>query len=108
MKLFKEHDLLAAFEHAESGGQALHMFSGAGFYPGAPHCFKKARLTAHLIDMDIARLKATAGRLGVRCIVVGRKGVRGQHVDLCGRPLQRAIAMCEEDPIDKRRVVDER
>lgn len=94
MKLFNEADLREAFEHAEQGGQALHLFGGAGLYPGAPACFKGPRRAAHLIDMDVARLTATAMQLGVKLIKIGRKGVRGQHVDLCGTPLKRALVKC--------------
>ena len=90
MKLFKERQLMEACAHAEQGGQALHLFSDPGIYPGCPSCFKRSRQAAHLFDYNEQRLTATARRLGVRVIKIGRKGKRGQHIDLCGKPLQRA------------------
>ena len=90
MKLFEELQLMEAYAYAEQGGQTLHLFSDPGIYPGAPNCFKRSREAAHLIDYDIDNLIATARRLGVRVIRIGRKGKRGQHIDLCGRPLQKA------------------
>ena len=90
MRLFAERQLLQAYDYAQQGGQALHLFSDPGVYPGYPNCFKRSREAAHLIDYNINRLIATARRLGVRVIKVGRKSQRGQHIDLCGKPLQRA------------------
>jgi len=90
MKLFKERQLKEAYEYARTGGQSLHLFSDPGIYPGAPKCFKRSRDAAHLFDYNIGRLIATARRLGVRVIKIGRKGRHGQHIDLCGKPLQRA------------------
>jgi len=90
MKLFEERQLMEAYAHAKEGGQALHLFSDPGIYPGCPNCFKRSRETAHLLDYNLGRLIATAKSLGVRVIKIGRKGRRGQHIDLCGKPLQRA------------------
>jgi len=94
MKIFEEMDIFAAYEHAESGGQAVHLCTGAAAHSGAPKCFKKTNVFAHLIDMNIERLKTTARRLGVNVIKVGRIGRRGQHIDLCGGPLRKAIELC--------------
>jgi hypothetical protein len=91
MKLFNEFEILDAYAHAEAGGQALHLFGDPGVYQGSSACFKRSRLAAHLIDYDIGRLKLTASKLGVRRIVISRVGQRGQHIDLCGRPLIRAL-----------------
>ena len=90
MKLFAERQLIEAYTHAREGGQALHLFSDPGIYPGCPNCFKRSRQAAHLFDYNIGRLIKTARRLGVRVIKIDRKGKRGQHIDLCGKPLQRA------------------
>ena len=90
MKLFEERQLMEAYAHAEQGGQSLHLFTDPGIWPGAPNCFKRSRKAAHLLDYDEQRLIATARRLGVRVIRIGRKGRRGQHIDLCGKPLQKA------------------
>jgi hypothetical protein len=47
---------------------------------------------AHLFDQDADRCEATARRLGVRVVVVHGRGTEVQHVDLCGKPLARAMA----------------
>ena len=61
-----------------------------------PACFARSETFAHLLDYDHDRLVATARRLGVRVIKVDRQGRRGQHIDLCGRPLERAISEAED------------
>lgn len=103
MKRFEERDVREAMAYASAGGQALHVWDpgpdAAKAWPRAPAIFKRNRPWAHLIDHDIDRLMATAKALGVRVVRVGRRGARGQHVDLCAGPLTKAIAMCEqEDP----------
>ena len=90
MTLFKTKQVNEAMDFAEAGGQALHVWKGA--WPGKkPRCFANGQQWGHLLDMDIERLKATARRLGVRVIKASRVGRRGQHIDLCGRPLAKAI-----------------
>jgi hypothetical protein len=95
MKLFQQRELKDAYLFAESGGQALHLCKSASFVTSAaPNCFKRSTHLAHLIDYDIDRLMATARRLGVRVVKVERPNKSGQHVDLCDKPLDRAIAEC--------------
>lgn len=89
-------------DYADAGGQALHVWQGN--WPGPkPRCFVNGREWGHLIDRDHARLVATARRLGVHVVCVSRPGERGQHIDLCGRPLERAIeeAHAAERPEEK-------
>lgn len=90
--------IAAAKNHALSGGQALHLHRF--LTPRAPACFVRevnaGRHIAHLFDQDVDRLKKTARDLGVRVIVVERVGQPGQHIDLCGRPLARAVDMCDD------------
>ena len=95
MKLFAERELFAAYEHAKKGGQALHLFEYPGLFPNAPKVFKRSKYAAHLFDQDEKRLIRTAKRFGVRNIRVVRLGWQGQHIDLCGRPLEKARAECE-------------
>src|SRR4030042_340467 len=95
MKIFEEHQIKDAYAYAREGGQSLHLFSSPGVYPGCPECFKRIREAAHLIDYDTDRLISTAHLLGVRVIRVGRRGRRGQHVDLCGKPLMKAKSQVE-------------
>ena len=96
MKLFSEMAIFEAYDHVAAGGQALHVFMAAKYF-NVPTCFKRDRQWGHLLDNDAGRLKATAKRLGVRVIKVGRPGVKGQHVDLCGRPLALAIEECRQE-----------
>jgi len=98
MKVFQQRELRAAFDHANGGGQALHLMDGSFAYmqPRTPNCFKGRRQIAHLLDNDVERLCVTARRLGVRVIKIERSGWReGQHIDLCGRPLERALQEAE-------------
>lgn len=94
MKTFQQREIHAAFAYSIAGGQALHLMDGsfANLRADTPACFKGRRQIAHLFDEDEARLIATAKRLGVRVIKVERRGEAGrQHIDLCGKPLQRAL-----------------
>jgi len=99
VKIFQQRELQAAFAHAAAGGQALHLMSGA--FPSlrrdTPGCFKGRAQIAHLFDQDRARLVSTARKLGVRVIKVERDGAEGQHIDLCGQPLNRALAMAGKE-----------
>jgi hypothetical protein len=79
------------------GGQALHVWQpGPGGWPGQPACFaaeaRAGHPWAHLMDQDVDRLTATVKRLGVRVVVVSKRGQPDQHVDLCGGPLREAMA----------------
>ncbi|MDD2765609.1 MAG: hypothetical protein PHE83_16730 [Opitutaceae bacterium] len=95
MKLFQQRELPAAYAEALAGGQALHLMAGSFAYlrPDTPSCFKGRRQIAHLLDQDRTRLIATARRLGVRVIRVEKEGTHQQHIDLCGHPLTRALAL---------------
>lgn len=102
MRHFSDLEIAEAVAHADGGGQALHVHSIIVDRSRAPRCFLRAvdrgEKIAHLIDQDEARLVATARRLGVRVIVVERRGTARQHIDLCGAPLRKALAMCEKEP----------
>ena len=97
MKKFEKRAIRSAIAYAQSGGQALHVYKALAM--PAPGCFRKSKLWAHLFDQDFGRLKATAQMLGVRRIVIHREGTVKQHLDLCGKPLQCAIVMCDEDTL---------
>lgn len=98
MKRFEHRQVREALAYAADGGQALHVWDpgpdAAARYPKAPAVFLRNRPWAHLFDQNPDRLYRTAKRLGVRRVVVERRGGRGQHVDLCGKPLDRALAEC--------------
>ena len=97
MKLFSHMDIHAAYEYSAAGGQALHVWNPGGGWPGAPSCFaRNTKQWGHLMDRDIERLERTARSLGVRVIKSSRIGQRGQHIDLCGAPLQRAVLLCTQ------------
>jgi hypothetical protein len=100
MKLFQHDEVQAALAHADAGGQALHVWrppndGRRSYWPGAPEHFLQHLLWAHLIDHDEKRLIELARSLGLMRVYVHRRGRRGQHVDLCGEFLQRAIRACE-------------
>jgi hypothetical protein len=97
MRLFEEREIMEAYKFATAGGQALHLFNDAGIYPGAPAVFKRSRQAAHLFDQNTERLITTAKWLGVKKSRISHKGTPQQHIDLCGRPLKRAIKICRED-----------
>lgn len=101
MKVFAQRELHDAYAHAAVGGQALHLMDGwlAHRRPDTPACFKNRGQIAHLFDQDRDRLIKTVRKLGVRVIQVEREGERGQHIDLCGRPLERALAQAAGSPL---------
>lgn len=94
MKVFGCRQVREAIVYAADGGQALHVHTLHRAVAGAPACFRRSRQAAHLFDRDADRLRRTVRRLGVRVILVEREGTDRQHVDLCGRPLERALAEC--------------
>jgi hypothetical protein len=92
---FDEREIREAIAYSLAGGQSLHLMSGRYAYLRAdtPSCFKGRTQIAHLFDQNAARLIATAKKLGVRVIKVERLSTPRQHIDLCGKPLSRALAM---------------
>jgi hypothetical protein len=90
MKQFEEDQVREAKAHAVAGGQALHLHT---FNDMGHPLFKRYSVIAHLFDQNKERLVKTARKLGVRVIVVEHEGEPGQHIDLCGKPLERAKAM---------------
>lgn len=97
MKIFLQREIREAYAFAAEGGQALHVCDSRGLVgPDAPQCFKATTQFAHLFDQDYQRLIATARRLGVRVVVPQHCGTNRQHVDLCGKPLTRDIAIAHQ------------
>lgn len=101
MKHFESRDVEEAQDYAASGGQALHTHQIIIDYGKAPACFVRAvergEDIAHLFDQNHERLIQTVSSLGVNVVLVERKGQPGQHVDLCGQPLKRALKRCADD-----------
>lgn len=92
MKIFLEREIRAAYAHAAAGGQAIHVCETRRYVASsAPACFRRSAQFAHFFDQNHERLLETVRRLGVRVVVVEHAGTPRQHVDLCGRPLARAI-----------------
>lgn len=103
MRHFTQWLVEEAQAYAAEGGQALHTHRIIVNWEKAPGCFKRevnaGRDIAHLFDQDEQRLRATARKLGVSVIVVERRGRPGQHIDLCGGPLRKALALCEKQGV---------
>ena len=91
MKLFEMRELRAAQEYAMDGGQALHCHTMNAGHP----LFRKYPVVGHLFDQDKRRLVHLAQRLGVKVIKVEHEGSLKQHIDLCGKPFDRAIEIIE-------------
>ncbi len=91
MKTFQMSEIFEAYEHVNTGGQALHLHTVNQGHP----LFKRYPVIAHLLDLDKDRLVRTAKKLGVRVIKVEREGTGKQHIDLCGKPLERAKELAD-------------
>jgi hypothetical protein len=100
MKKFTIWQVEEAIEYSMKGGQALHLHNIIPNEDTAPRCFvdavNRGEDIAHLFDQDARRLKNTAAILGVNIIVIEYKGTPHMHVDLCGRPLRKAILQCDQ------------
>lgn len=93
MRIFEEREIFEAYEHADLGGQALHLHPINQGHP----LFRRYPVIAHLFDQDRNRLIATAKSLGVRVIKVERADTPKQHIDLCGKPLEKAKLIAERE-----------
>lgn len=97
MKAFALRDVEEAIVYAKKGYQALHLHNII-VTNGAPRCFvaaiNRGEPIAHLFDLNLTRLKKTAKELGVNIVFVDKEGTSNQHVDLCGKPLKKAIQRC--------------
>jgi hypothetical protein len=86
-----------ALTYSLAGGQALHIWYPSDEKEETPICFTHYHVWAHLFDQNLARLRNLASILGVNQIVVERLGQKGQHIDLCGKPLIKAIDLAEKE-----------
>jgi sugar phosphate isomerase/epimerase len=93
-------ELRGAMAEAASGGQALftHVWTGGD---NSPEWFRGKKTIGKLFDQDARRLAETARALGAEPIVICRPGERGQHIDLEGEPLRRAINICLNTAYEK-------
>jgi hypothetical protein len=92
MKQFLMMELHDAIRHAQDGGQSLHLHNITAGHP----LFRRYSEIAHLFDMDANRIRQTATKLGVKVIKIERANTDRQHIDLCGKPLDRAKMLCEK------------
>jgi hypothetical protein len=94
-------EIRKAIAFAAAGGQALHLHQIIVDWEKAPFCFRReveaGRDIAHLFDQDERRLIATARNLGVKVILVERRGQPSQHIDLCSGPLRKAVAAAKDE-----------
>lgn len=99
MKTFTQMELNEAFTYAKENPDsfAIHLHFMLGLRP--PQCFKrdvkKGVPIAHVFGANKEALIALAKRLGVNRIVVEHTGTYRQHIDLCGKPLQKLLAEVE-------------
>jgi len=87
MKQFEMKDIANAKNYSLQGFQALHIHTLNNGHP----LFRRYPKIAHLFDMDKTRLIMTAKSLGVRVIKVEHEGSKAQHIDLCGKPFEKAV-----------------
>ena len=95
MKIFQYKEIKQAIQYSKDGGQSLHLHRVIANKKKAPTCFVKSinngQYIAHLFDQNKERLIATVKELGVNKILIEREDTDKQHVDLCGKPLEKAI-----------------
>lgn len=98
MRGFVAKEIRAAIGFSLAGNMALHLHT-LGVGKAAPAVFRTAVASgywiAHLFDQNAERLVRVACELGVSQVVIDRRGEAAQHVDLCGNPLARAFALCD-------------
>lgn len=99
MRRFTWEKQREAIRWAAAGGQALHVHS-FGVTESSPAVFRSAverrgesPVMAHLFDWNQERLTTTARALGVVRLHVDRPGSASMHVDLVGRPLEKAVSL---------------
>lgn len=99
LRAFRTLELNDAYKFASEGGAALHLHNIIVNYQRAPKCFirdvRAGKPIAHLFHADALVLNQLAKQLGVKVILIERPGQHGQHIDLCGAPLVKALALCE-------------
>ena len=88
---FEMKEIREAIAYSNRFGQALHIHTiNAGH-----KLFKRYPVIGHLFDLDKDRLIRTATKLGVRVIKIEYEGTARQHIDLCGKPFDRAVSEAE-------------
>lgn len=85
MKHFRERELAGALAWSRGGGQAVWV----------------GKVGTRLFDLDFGRLGGTAKGLGVPVnqFRVLLADTEGQHIDLCGLPLARALGACRQEEL---------
>lgn len=98
MKIFKQNEIVEAIAYSKSGGQALHLHRFAN-PKTAPKCFVRAIASgediAHLLDQDRDRLITLAKSVGVKVLYIDKEGSDRQHIDVCGKPLEKLKLLFE-------------
>lgn len=91
IKRFEMRQIYEAIEYAKHGGQALHVHT----LNSGHRLFRHYPVIGHLFDQNINRLIYLAYRLGVRVVKVEHEGTSKQHIDLCGKPFERACEIAK-------------
>lgn len=96
MKLFRRNQTREAIRFSKEGGQSLQPFiKTLVFCGGRGDFFKHPQRAARLFDQNTARLITTIRKFGINTIHVHLVGTDKQHVDLTGKPLERAMRACD-------------
>lgn len=91
MRKFEMKEIREAIAYSNRFGQALHIHT----INTGHRLFKRYPVIGHLFDLNKERLRKTAIRLGVRVIKIEHENTSKQHIDLCGKPFNRAVAEAE-------------
>lgn len=99
-QVFQTREQDEAIAHALAGGVAVHLHSIV--FPNSPKCFREAvrrgEEIAHVFGQDADELKQVASAMGVKVLFIDKRGTRSQHIDLCGGPLKKLLAIIGAQP----------
>ena len=102
IRVFQQSEIhdARAFAAQSDDNVAVHLHRM--LIPTAPACFvrdiRAGKPIAHVFCRNVTLLQQLARRLGVRIVKIDRPATASQHVDLCGRPLEKLLAELEATP----------
>lgn len=91
LKTFEYRDFENIVKHTEAGGLAFSVWPGSyADHDKAPRCFRGLAEYGKVYGKDAFDLEALAKKLGVKVVVIDRRGQVNQHIDICRGPFERA------------------